>query len=433
MFDIKQLLASPGINRLLQPLMMGGGQGMQPPNMLAGAGQMQAPVPPMPVQAPAAQMQPQPQKPGFMDRYNAFTESDKGRTLNDFFLGLAMGSNPNQSLAGAAQMVAAGRTERAGKKNQNQTVEWLMKQGMSPEEAQMIAGQPNVLSEFLKQRMKGGQQSEYEQRAAAAQQYGLDPNTPEGQAYILSGKLPESRGGAAELGLNVVYARDENGKLRAMQPSKAGGLVPADLPDGWTMEPGVKTIDLGTEYGVTDRSGNIIQRIRKDIAGAESEKALGKAQGELTATLPSDMLSSTQTVAQIDELLRNPGLDAIVGPLDQFRPSWTMGDQGRDALARYNQLKGRAFLQAYSMLKGGGQITEVEGKKAEDAMARMDRAQDEGDFRQALQDFRDAVQQGQRKLLEKAGIPNDQWGQYMPQAPKQDNGPVDYRDYFGGQ
>jgi len=413
MFDIKQLLASPGLNRLLQPLMMGGGQGMQPTNMLAGAGQMQAPVPPAPVA-------PQPQKPGFMDRYNAFTESDRGRTLNDFFLGLAMGSNPNQSLAGAAQMVATGRAERAGKKNQNQTVEWLTKQGMSPEEAQMIASQPNVLSEFLKQRMKGGQQSEYEQRAAAAQQYGLDPNSPEGQAYILSGKLPESRGGAAELGLNVLYAKDDKGNLRAMQPSKAGGLVAADMPEGWTLEPGVGRVDLGTSWGITDRSGSVIQTIPKDLAGAEAQKALGKAQGELTATLPSDMLSSTQTVAQIDELLRNPGLDAIVGPLDQFRPSWTMGEQGRDALARYNQLKGRAFLQAYSMLKGGGQITEVEGKKAEDAMARMDRAQDEATFRTALQDFRDAVQEGQKKLLQKAGIPNDQWGQYMPQAPAND-------------
>lgn len=186
MFDIKQLLASPGLNRLLQPLMMGGGQGMQPPNMLAGAGQMQAPVPPAPVA-------PQPQKPGFMDRYNTFIESDRGRALNDFFLGLAMGSNPNQSLAGAAQMVAAGRSERAGKKNQNQTVEWLMKQGMSPEEAQMIAGQPNVLSEYLKTRMKGGQQSEYEQRAAAAQQYGLDPNSPEFQHYILTGNMMDNR------------------------------------------------------------------------------------------------------------------------------------------------------------------------------------------------------------------------------------------------
>lgn len=408
MFDIKQLLASPGLNRLLQPLMMGGVQGMQPPNMLAGAGQMQAPVPPVPVAS-------QPQKPSFMDRYNAFTESDRGRTLNDFFLGLAMGSTPNQSLAGAAQMVATGRSERAGKKNQNQTVEWLMGQGMSPEEAQMVASQPNVLSEFLKQRMKGGQQSEYEQRAAAAQQYGLDPESPEGQAYILSGKLPESRGGAAELGLNPQYGVDDQGNPVLIQIGKDGKAVQTAMPEGVSLSKEPIKLDAGTHWVLLDPiTRQPVGQVSKEIAEAESQKALGKAQGELTATLPSDMLSSTQTVAQIDELLRNPGLDAIVGPLDQFRPSWTMGDQGRDALARYNQLKGRAFLQAYSMLKGGGQITEVEGKKAEDAMARMDRAQDEATFRQALQDFRDAVQEGQRKLLEKAGIPNDQWGQYMP-------------------
>jgi flagellar protein FlgJ len=81
-----------------------------------------------------------------------------------------------------------------------------------------------------------------------------------------------------------------------------------------------------------------------------------------------------------------------------------LGNEGRDALARFNQLKGKAFLQAYTTLKGGGQITEVEGQKAQDAMARMDRAQSEETFKQALTDFRDAVKTGIQKLKEKGGV-----------------------------
>jgi flagellar protein FlgJ len=124
----------------------------------------------------------------------------------------------------------------------------------------------------------------------------------------------------------------------------------------------------------------------------------------MQATLPSDLQNAQSTIDQIDSLSKHPGLDSIVGSFDQMRPSWTLGSEGKDALARFNQLRGRAFLQAYSTLRGGGSITEVEGNKAEAAMARMDRSQSEPEFRQALQDFRDAVQVGATKLREKAGV-----------------------------
>jgi flagellar protein FlgJ len=53
------------------------------------------------------------------------------------------------------------------------------------------------------------------------------------------------------------------------------------------------------------------------------------------------------------------------------------------------------------MLKGGGQITDYEGMRAERAYARMERAMQAGDpkvFREALADFRQAVDDGVSKL-----------------------------------
>lgn len=71
------------------------------------------------------------------------------------------------------------------------------------------------------------------------------------------------------------------------------------------------------------------------------------------------------------------------------------GSNENDALAVHNQAKGQIFLAAYKTLKGGGQITEIEGTKAEQALARMDRATTEKAYRQAVNDFldfyRDAV------------------------------------------
>ncbi len=126
----------------------------------------------------------------------------------------------------------------------------------------------------------------------------------------------------------------------------------------------------------------------------EWRKEAAKSAFGLTQALPT----MESTVKEIDQLIAHPGLNSIAGPIDQYRPSVTMGSQGRDALARYEQLKGRAFLQAYNSLRGGGQITEVEGAKAQNAMARLDRAQSEEEFKTALKDFRDAVEQGMNKI-----------------------------------
>ena len=63
-----------------------------------------------------------------------------------------------------------------------------------------------------------------------------------------------------------------------------------------------------------------------------------------------------------------------------------------------DQLGGAAFLQAFESLKGGGQITEVEGKKATDAMARLNRAQSDGEFELALRELREIMTAGYKRL-----------------------------------
>lgn len=228
------------------------------------------------------------------------------------------------------------------------------------------------------------------------------------QMEELRGKIDKLHGkgptGPTEYGLNPIYGTDEQGNQVLGTLGKDGTFKKIDT-GGVKLQSGVDKIDLGTHFQLRDkRTGQVIGVEPKNIKGAESQKALGKAQGGMQASLPSDIQNAEQTIKQIDDLVKNPGLSAVVGPLDQFRPSWTMGSEGRDALARYNQLKGKAFLSAYATLRGGGQITEVEGTKAENAMARMDRAQSEDDFKAALTDFRDAVKTGMDKLREKAGV-----------------------------
>lgn len=217
-------------------------------------------------------------------------------------------------------------------------------------------------------------------------------------------------GGDTRYGLNPIYGQDAQGNTVLGVLGNDGTFKPVDTGEV-DVSTGVDRVDLGTQWGLLDkRSGQMVGTLPKENyqeafdkgAGAEA----GKAQAEAQASLPTDLATAEQAIKELDALIEHPGLNEITGAFDQFRPSWSMRAEGRDALARFNQAKGRAFLQAYGMLKGGGQITEVEGLKAEQAMARMDRAQSEADFKQALKDFRDAVATGMDKLRQKAGVTN---------------------------
>ncbi|MBY2993784.1 lytic murein transglycosylase [Rhizobium leguminosarum] len=220
-------------------------------------------------------------------------------------------------------------------------------------------------------------------------------------------QAPGGAGGEKFYGSTVPYY-DKDGNLRYRQLGDKGGGKDLDFGPGSTAAPTTRTVDTGTELITLGPGGQEVKRTTKENYEAAKETAQGstegKAAGDAVSSLPADLMQADQTIKNIDELLTSKGLDSIVGSVDQFRPSWTMGADGRDALTRLKQLQGGAFLQAYGLLKGGGQITEVEGGKAQDAMARMDRSLDEPHFRAALKDFRDAVEQGVAKMKERAKV-----------------------------
>lgn len=102
------------------------------------------------------------------------------------------------------------------------------------------------------------------------------------------------------------------------------------------------------------------------------------------------------------EIRNDPALASITGNLQGRLPAGlpgiTGGQAGSNLQAKIEQLQGQTFLQAYQMLKGGGQITEIEGLKAERAMARLNQAQSHDAFQESLDDFIEAVETGMKKL-----------------------------------
>jgi hypothetical protein len=109
-----------------------------------------------------------------------------------------------------------------------------------------------------------------------------------------------------------------------------------------------------------------------------------------------------QTIKQIDDLLAHPGFESSVGMTMMPGMRFIEGTKEADFMGRLDQLKGGAFLQAFETLKGGGQITEVEGKKATDAITRMNKSQSEREFKTAAKEFQDVIRAGVERAKIKA-------------------------------
>jgi hypothetical protein len=145
-----------------------------------------------------------------------------------------------------------------------------------------------------------------------------------------------------------------------------------------------------------------------------SSQAGGKIGGAAGAELDPALVDANQTVAAINDALADPNLGSATG-WQGYVPNALLpltpgaGQGALNARTKIERLKGRAFMDAYAVLKGGGSITEKEGEKAQVALARLEdpRISDE-DYRAALVEFRDAVQVGINKLSARAGRPAPQ-------------------------
>lgn len=271
-FNIMDLFGPMAQNRLLQPQQSA--QGVQnmllsrpPPQNYPVAGVPAAPaIDPQTVaavQGPAAPMEapvgPQvvqagpvsavPEKPGGMDQ---FTKDMFRENLNQFFLGMATGRTPSESLAMGA---AAANSKHNGMKNANQTVAWLQSKGVGKEEAWQIATNPTVLSEYLKDMLTTKKPLEVNGRLLDPDTYkvladfsntgdkdtslirelkaaGLQEGTPEFQEAILANNRPkgmmiESDG---QGGFRMVQGTDVSGgaNLNVEQGKNTGFLIRAN-------------------------------------------------------------------------------------------------------------------------------------------------------------------------------------------------------------
>lgn len=159
-------------------------------------------------------------------------------------------------------------------------------------------------------------------------------------------------------------------------------------------------------------------------AAQEEAKLRTTAKTNAEINLPSTLQKAQQSINVIDQMIgggMNPetkrpykehsGLEAAVG-FKGTSPSYAFGlkdnavggTEAADFEALFGQVQGAAFLEAFETLKGGGQITEVEGAKATSAINRMRLSQSEAEFKAAAKEFRDVLAAGMERSKNKAGV-----------------------------
>jgi hypothetical protein len=135
--------------------------------------------------------------------------------------------------------------------------------------------------------------------------------------------------------------------------------------------------------------------LQGQLAGAKTAATTeAKTEVERRLEAPEVVQQGLQTIQLVDDLVQSPGFKQAVGASRLLGVQNIPGTSAKDFDVRLEQLKGQQFLQAFETLKGGGQITEVEGKKATDAISRMNASSSEPEFKKAAREFQDVIRIG---------------------------------------
>lgn len=333
--------------------------------------------------------------------------SDRREDFQNWALGLAMGAGGTwqDSLAGGAKAVMAGRMSRKEKnelaQSKNKTLEWAISKGVDPATAQAYieAGGAKDLINYVENATQPQKRD-----SVVVDGRLVDKQTGE----VIADYRDPNGGGGTEYGLNPQFGVDVQGNPVAIQFGKDGRAVQTALPEGVQLSKEPIRLDAGTHFVLLDPiTRQPIGQVAKNLGEAEAQKAAGRLEGEAGAQarldLGGNLAKAEQALALIESVRNDPALPSITGMFQGRLPPMTQA--GTDLLPKIEQLQGKTFLEAFESLKGGGQITVVEGQKAEQAIARLQRAQSDTAYRAALDELAGIVRTGMDRARARAGQP----------------------------
>jgi hypothetical protein len=274
--------------------------------------------------------------------------------------------NPNQALMGqASQAISDRKKDRRQDAATNRTAAFLEAQGRSD------------LAEAVRSGILGG---------GDAAGILFAPEKERGQVVTAEQLRTQFPGAKIEDGLYNLKADGTANKIggggTTVNVGAEGGIVapPKDMIYATDADGRVLYEDVAIGGGKTAR-----RPVTVPLGGTKAEETARDVSRQKTNAVSH----ADQLLATIDSTLNDPALGSATGGDGWL--SAIPGTGAKRAATKIEQLKGQVFLQAYEQLKGGGVITEIEGKKAEAAIARLDRGQSDEDFKEALMELREIV------------------------------------------
>jgi len=232
--------------------------------------------------------------------------------------------------------------------------------------------------------------------------------------------MQRSKPTKATFGMTPHFIKDADGNVKVVQFSSTGEQKVSDLPEGFKLAKGVEKIDAGTHFELRDPITNeLLGTVDKNVGEVEAEKQAGKMSAEAISELPATLARSNAAVALIDEIIDSGEIPNILGDLQgRVTPSTIgarayIGSGGIDLLQKISRLQGSVFLEAFQRLKGGGQITEIEGAKAEASMIDLNnRFVSPGAYIGELRNLKNVILEGMRLARDKATVNNPYKGPF---------------------
>ena len=180
-----------------------------------------------------------------------------------------------------------------------------------------------------------------------------------------------------------------NGAFDSRTPNQPPPLTQSASPEAQAAQGGIVGPTLAQQEKVRRESAI---KEKEAAATIENNKKLELEQKEAQKELPKVLEQADYSLSLLDALKNHKGLSGSVGlPNISGALGGIRGTNEADFHSRLDQITGQNFLQAFESLKGGGQITEIEGKKASDAIARLNTAQTEPEFIKAVDELKSVI------------------------------------------
>jgi hypothetical protein len=157
------------------------------------------------------------------------------------------------------------------------------------------------------------------------------------------------------------------------------------------------------------------QEMRRQTPAYKAAEAEQAAAAEKRLIAMDEIKSVRKTITEMvgdgDKIPPHPGFSGSVGRKNYayafgLIPEFLGGKEPfagtseADFYPYLKQLEGGAFLRAFERIKGGGQITEIEGQKATEAIIRASSSQSEVGFKKSMKDFVDVITAVENRMME---------------------------------